>query len=62
MINYPDGCWRSFWNNGHEKDSKVIATKYESADSYKGLKYWYYTFRDEQGNITNEYFGELINK
>ncbi len=53
IINWEDGCWRTFYYNGHEKDSKVIARK-------KGERYWYLSFRDENGNILNEYYGEKI--
>jgi hypothetical protein len=42
---WEDGCYRKYYDNGHEKEAKVI--NYEHT-------IWYYTFRDENGNIIRE--------
>jgi hypothetical protein len=55
---WPDGCYRILNENGTEKESKVIAAKEWGSN----IKYWYWCFRDSQGNILKEYYGERIKK
>ena len=50
-IYWVDGCYRLFYENGHEKEAKVIISKTLSNDK---KQHWHYCYRNDNGNIIKE--------